>query len=231
VGLLAVMLGAVANLNAQQYWNTNGVSGNWTDSNWGSSSSGPFSTGYTSGNNAFFTTNSSVTSATTTAGNITILNTGVTRLSAGTGINVSSSNGNVTISTTTASGTVISVVVSSSSLVVSNSPITTVGTISVELPANLSVTGQLLLSSSQNLVNGGISEDCTCLVNGVGFNDVNTAAKINAGIEVINVLSSFYQISCPVIIDGRESISKLIQTDAQIINLIVDSGCEKLTVK
>jgi hypothetical protein len=91
----------------------------------------------------------------TTAGNITILNTGVTRLSAGTGINLSGSNGNVTISTTTASGTVISVGVSSSSLVVSNSPITTVGTISVELPANVSVTGQLLLSSSDNLVNGG----------------------------------------------------------------------------
>ena len=83
----------------------------------------------------------------------------------------------------------------------------------------------------QILVNGGISEDCTCLINGVDFNDANTASKINAGIEVINVLSSFYEISCPVIIDGRESISKLIQTDAQIINLIVDSGCEKLTVK
>jgi exonuclease SbcC len=83
----------------------------------------------------------------------------------------------------------------------------------------------------QNLVNGGISEDCTCLVNGVGFNDVNTAAKINAGIEVINVLSDFYEINCPVIIDGRESITSLIKTDNQIINLIVDSGCEKLTVK
>jgi len=83
----------------------------------------------------------------------------------------------------------------------------------------------------QTLVNGGISEDCTCLINGVEFNDANTASKINAGVEVINVLSSFYEISCPVIIDGRESISKLIQTDAQIINLIVDSGCEKLTVK
>ena len=83
----------------------------------------------------------------------------------------------------------------------------------------------------QTLVNGGISEDCTCLINGVEFNDANTASKINAGIEVINVLSSFYEISCPVIIDGRESISKLIETDAQIINLIVDSGCEKLTVK
>jgi hypothetical protein len=90
----------------------------------------------------------------TTAGNITIVNTGVTRLSAGTGINLSGSNGNVTISTTTTSGTVTSVGLSSSSLTVTNSPITSVGTIGIELPANVTVTGQLLLSSSENLANG-----------------------------------------------------------------------------
>jgi hypothetical protein len=90
----------------------------------------------------------------TTAGNITIVNTGVTRLSAGTGINLSGSNGNVTISTTTTGGTVTSVGVSSSSLTVTNSPITSVGTIGIELPANVTVTGQLLLSSSENLSNG-----------------------------------------------------------------------------
>jgi len=90
----------------------------------------------------------------TTSGNITIVNTGVTRLSAGSGINLSGSNGNVTVSTTTTGGTVTSVGVSSSTLNVTNSPITTVGTIGVELPANLSVTGQLLLGSSENLASG-----------------------------------------------------------------------------
>jgi hypothetical protein len=90
----------------------------------------------------------------TTTGNITIVNTGVTRLSAGTGINLSGSNGNVTISTTTTGGTVTSVGLSSSTLTVTNSPITSVGTMTVELPANLTVTGQLLLSSSENLANG-----------------------------------------------------------------------------
>jgi hypothetical protein len=90
----------------------------------------------------------------TTAGNITILNTGVTRLSAGTGINLSGSNGNVTISTTTTGGTVTSVGLSSSTLNVTNSPVTSVGTIGVELPANVAITGQLLLTSSENLANG-----------------------------------------------------------------------------
>jgi hypothetical protein len=75
-------------------------------------------------------------------------------LSAGTGINLSSSNGNVTISAATSGGTVTSVGVSSSSLVVSGSPVTTTGTMTVELPANVNVTGTLLLSSSENLASG-----------------------------------------------------------------------------
>lgn len=90
----------------------------------------------------------------TTNGNINIINTGVTRLSAGTGISLSGSNGNVTISTVGLGGTVTSVGISSSSLTVSGSPVTTTGTMSVELPANVAITGQLLLNSSENLVSG-----------------------------------------------------------------------------
>jgi exonuclease SbcC len=81
------------------------------------------------------------------------------------------------------------------------------------------------------LVNGSYDEDCTCLIEGVNFSDANNAGKVNGGLEVINVLSDFYGISCPVIIDNKESVSNLIETNAQIINLIVDSSCEKLTVK
>lgn len=91
----------------------------------------------------------------TTSGNINIINTGVTRLNAGTGISLSSSNGNVTISTITLGGTVTSVGLASTSLNVTNSPITNTGTISVELPSNVAINGQLLLNSSQNLANGG----------------------------------------------------------------------------
>jgi hypothetical protein len=91
----------------------------------------------------------------TSNGTMTVINTGVTRISAGAGISVSGPNGNITISSTSAGGTVTSVGLSSSSLVVSGSPITTTGTMTVELPANVSVTGQLLLTSSQNLASGG----------------------------------------------------------------------------
>jgi hypothetical protein len=93
----------------------------------------------------------------TTSGTINIVNTGVTRLSAGTGINLSGSSGAVTISTTTTGGTVTGVTVSSNALVVTGSPITTSGTITVDLPANVPVTGQLLLNNGQNLANGGVA--------------------------------------------------------------------------
>lgn len=68
----------------------------------------------------------------TTSGNITITNTGVTRLSAGTGIALSGSNGNVTVSATGASGTVTSVNLTSNTLSVTGGPISTLGTLVAE---------------------------------------------------------------------------------------------------
>lgn len=97
-------------------------------------------------------TNSPITSS----GNITVTNTGVTRISAGTGISVSGSNGNVTISTTnTTNGTVTGVTITSNNLTVTGGTITTIGTIGVDLPANVPVTGQLLLNNGENLASGG----------------------------------------------------------------------------
>ena len=102
----------------------------------------------------------------TTSGDINIINTGVTRLSAGTGISLSGSNGNITVSTTTTSGTVSSVIVSSNALTITGSPITTSGTITVDLPTNMSITGnitggnlltngKLVLSGSEDLASSG----------------------------------------------------------------------------
>lgn len=53
------------------------------------------------------------------------------------------------------------------------------------------------------------------------FNDANNAAKINAGIDIINTLTEFYDISVPIFIDNRESVNNLIETNSQVINLVV----------
>jgi DNA repair exonuclease SbcCD ATPase subunit len=72
-----------------------------------------------------------------------------------------------------------------------------------------------------HLINGGIVECCEVLVDGVPYRDCNTASKINAGIDIINELSEFYDITAPIFLDNRESVSKVIDTKAQLVNLFV----------
>lgn len=92
------------------------------------------------------------TNPVTTSGTLTVVNTGVTSLSAGTGIMLSGSNGNVTISTSTSGGTVTSIVLTSSTLTVTGSPITSAGTITVDLPSTISLTGNV---TGGNLLSAG----------------------------------------------------------------------------
>lgn len=75
----------------------------------------------------------------TTNGTITVTNTGVTRLTAGSGISLNGSNGNVTITALPPTGIVTSVAVTSANLTVTGSPITTAGTINIDLPNTVSV--------------------------------------------------------------------------------------------
>lgn len=74
----------------------------------------------------------------TSNGNITVTNTGVTRINPGSGIVVSGGNGNVTISAASLGGSVTSVGVASDQLVVTGSPVVSSGTININLPANVS---------------------------------------------------------------------------------------------
>ena len=79
-------------------------------------------------------------------------------------------------------------------------------------------------------MNGGINEICEATVNGVLFNDVNTANKINAGLDVINVLSNYYDVTAPVFLDNRESTTNIIDCNSQIISLFVNPKCEILKI-
>ncbi len=80
------------------------------------------------------------------------------------------------------------------------------------------------------LINGGIEEACDCMVSGVPFTDVNSAGKIQAGIDIINTLSKHYGISAPIWIDNRESTNNIPSTTSQVINLIVSTD-KILTIK
>jgi hypothetical protein len=81
-------------------------------------------------------------------------------------------------------------------------------------------------------INGGIREDCEVLVPGetglVPYSTANNAARINAGIEIINVLSEHWGVTLPLFVDNRESVITLAPTAAQVISLVVSERDEKL---
>lgn len=79
-------------------------------------------------------------------------------------------------------------------------------------------------------VNGGESPACEIYVNGVPFSDANTASRINAGIDIISTLSKFYQVSAPIFIDGAESIHDIMETESQLIRLVVSEPDKSLRV-
>ena len=79
-----------------------------------------------------------------------------------------------------------------------------------------------------NLINGGVEETCEATVDGVTISNVNNAGRINAGLDIINVLSNHYAISAPCFIDNAESITKFIQFDSQLILLIVNKEFQTL---
>lgn len=70
-------------------------------------------------------------------------------------------------------------------------------------------------------LNGNENITCMCTVDGVPFPDLNSALKINAGLDIINAICNSKGISAPIFIDNRESVNEIIPTISQIINLSV----------
>ncbi|HFD2052535.1 TPA: AAA family ATPase [Clostridium perfringens] len=71
------------------------------------------------------------------------------------------------------------------------------------------------------LVNGAVEECCVATVNGVPFDSVNNAGKINAGIDIINTLCNHYGVNATVFIDNAESVNELLECESQVVRLIV----------
>lgn len=79
-------------------------------------------------------------------------------------------------------------------------------------------------------IEGNPVETCVPLVNGIPFFVANTAGRVNAGLDIINALCKFYNVSAPIFVDNAESINELIPTESQIISLVVSTDKE-LTIK
>lgn len=84
----------------------------------------------------------------------------------------------------------------------------------------------------KKLNHGGIEPCCETLVNGVPYStNLNSGAKINVGLDIINTLSGHYNFWAPIFIDGKESVTKLTPTESQVISLIVSEKDKKLRVE
>lgn len=86
--------------------------------------------------------------------------------------------------------------------------------------------GNVKFSLFKEQINGGIAEDCEVMIptaegNMVPYKDSNNAAKINAGLEIIDVLSECLELSAPVFIDNAESVTHIIDIESQVIRLVV----------
>lgn len=76
------------------------------------------------------------------------------------------------------------------------------------------------------LINGSIEETCITLINGVDFPDANHAAQILVGLDIIETLNDYYNISAPVFVDNSEAISSDYNINTQLIKLSVSNHKE-----
>ncbi|WP_369674794.1 ATP-binding protein [Enterococcus faecium] len=72
------------------------------------------------------------------------------------------------------------------------------------------------------LKNGGLEEVCEATYNGIEYGtSLNTGARINCDLDIINTLSKEFGLSVPVFVDNTESVNDLHQIDSQMIELRV----------
>lgn len=80
--------------------------------------------------------------------------------------------------------------------------------------------------------NGGIKNCCEATVNGVSYGtNLNSAAKLNAGLDIISALSKASGVQLPVWVDNAESVTELLPMDTQVIRLAVSAQDKTLRVE
>lgn len=85
----------------------------------------------------------------------------------------------------------------------------------------------------EHQINGGVKAICEATVDGVKYGStLNTAAKLNAGLDIINTLSSkLGREPLPIIIDNAESITSYFPVEAQMIRLYVSEQDKQLRME
>lgn len=85
-------------------------------------------------------------------------------------------------------------------------------------------------------VNGGLAECCEVLVPSEGgamvpYTTANHAARVNAGLEIVATIAEHFGREMPVVVDNAESVTRLIDTEGQVIRLVVSEADKALRVE
>ena len=80
-------------------------------------------------------------------------------------------------------------------------------------------------------LNGGIAETCECQYNGIPYGSLNSAARIQCGLDIIRTLQRMYGVFVPVFVDNRESCTNIPIMDCQVISLVVSPTDKDLRIE
>ena len=80
-------------------------------------------------------------------------------------------------------------------------------------------------------LNGGIAETCECQYNGIPYGSLNSAARIQCGLDIIRTLQRMYGVFVPVFVDNRESCTNIPTMDCQVISLVVSPTDKDLRIE
>lgn len=81
-------------------------------------------------------------------------------------------------------------------------------------------------------VDGALKDTCETTFEGVPYGTgLNNAAKINVGLDIIRTLSDHYGFKVPIFVDNAEAVTQLIDTDSQLISLIVSEQDKQLRIE
>ena len=74
----------------------------------------------------------------------------------------------------------------------------------------------------RKMINGNKESYCECYVDNIAYHDgLNTAKRLNAGLDICNTLCKLYDCYTPIIIDNAESNLAIIPTESQQIRFYV----------
>lgn len=80
------------------------------------------------------------------------------------------------------------------------------------------------------ITTGGVKEIADATVNGIPYPNLNTGARILAGLDIINALARHHGFAPPIFLDGAEALTSALPTEGQLIRLHVHKAASALTL-